>query len=192
VFDPRCLRGDKSLACLYRTEGMILFQSRDSDHRIVKALRKFFSNLDGGHPLGRLPSAYADVVALKQVDRFGGSQVPQPNGKPISLQPHSRPPLHPLSAASSTSLPPRTLPPIRIRTTHHRPPIPSASAKHHSNPIANQLPAASFKSLYPNRPPQRFNQPTGENGRSRYSTKTFREVECWTCPDLKTKAQMSG
>ena len=92
VFDPRCLCGDKPLARLYRTEGMILFQSRDSDHRIVKALRKFcinstsiypehpappeyFSNLDGGHPLGRLPSAYADVVALNQVDRFGGSQV---------------------------------------------------------------------------------------------------------------------
>ena len=41
VFDPRCLCGDKSLACFYWTEGMILFQSRDIDHRIVKALRKF-------------------------------------------------------------------------------------------------------------------------------------------------------
>ena len=70
----------------------------------------------------------------------------------ISLQPHSRPPLHPLSATSSRSLPPRTLPTIRIRTTHHRPPIPAASAQHHSNPIANQLPKASFKSLYPKRP----------------------------------------
>src|SRR4030081_990004 len=64
---------------------------------------------------------------------------------PLSPQRHSRPPLHPLSAASSRSLPPRTPPTIRIRTTHHRPPIPSASAQHHSNPIATQLPAASFK-----------------------------------------------
>jgi hypothetical protein len=92
----------------------------------------------------------------------------------ISLQPHSRPPLHPLSAASSRSLPPRTLPAIRIRTTHHRPPIPSASAQHHSNPIATQLPAASFKSLYPNRPHSASIKPTRENGRSRYSTRTFR------------------
>jgi hypothetical protein len=73
----------------------------------------------------------------------------------ISLQPHSRPPLHPLSATSSRSLPPRTLPTIRIHTTHHQPPIPAASAQHHSNPIANQLPAAAFKSLYPKRPHSR-------------------------------------
>src|SRR5260370_18001064 len=51
----------------------------------------------------------------------------------ILLQPHSRPPLHPLSAASSPSLPPRTLPPIRIPTTHPRPPIPPPSTHHHPN-----------------------------------------------------------
>jgi len=88
VFDPRGLCGDKSLACLYRTEGMILFQSRDMAYRIVKALRKScinstsiypehsspkFFRTGWGHPLGRLPSAYSGVVALKQVDRFGGS-----------------------------------------------------------------------------------------------------------------------
>jgi hypothetical protein len=39
VFDPRGLRGDKPLAYFYRTEGMILFQSRDIDRGIVKALR---------------------------------------------------------------------------------------------------------------------------------------------------------
>src|SRR5260370_11669342 len=36
-----------------------------------------------------------------------------------SLQPHSRPPLHPLSATSSTSLPPPTLPTIPTPTTPH-------------------------------------------------------------------------
>ena len=66
---------------------MILFQSREFDHRLVKALSKFcinstssypehpaspafFENLDGGHPLDRLPVVHADVVALKQVDRL--------------------------------------------------------------------------------------------------------------------------
>jgi len=39
VFDPRCLCGDKPLACFYRTEGMILFQALDIDYRLVKALR---------------------------------------------------------------------------------------------------------------------------------------------------------
>jgi hypothetical protein len=82
----------------------------------------------------------------------------------ISLQRHWRPALHPLSAASSRSLPPQTLPAIRIRTTHHRPPIPAASAQHHSNPIATQLPAASFKSLYPKRPHNASIKPTGEMG----------------------------
>ena len=87
VFDPRCLCGDKPLACLYRTKGMILFQALDIDYRLVKALSEFcinstsicpehpaplefFQNLDGRHPLGRLASAYPGVVALKQVDRF--------------------------------------------------------------------------------------------------------------------------
>jgi hypothetical protein len=85
VFDPRCLCGDKPLACFYRTEGMILLQALDFDYRLVKTLRKFcinstnidpehpvppelFSNVDGGHPLERLPSEYAGVVALRQVD----------------------------------------------------------------------------------------------------------------------------
>ena len=48
----------------------------------------------------------------------------------------------------------------------------SAFAQHHSNPIATQLPAASFKSLYPKRPHSASIKPTGENGRSRYSTRT--------------------
>jgi hypothetical protein len=38
VFDPRCLCGNKPLASFYRTEGMILFQLRDTDYRIVQAL----------------------------------------------------------------------------------------------------------------------------------------------------------
>jgi len=67
---------------------MILFQALDIDYCLVKALRKscvnstsiypehpappeFFQNLDERHPLGRLPSGYAGVVALKQVDRLG-------------------------------------------------------------------------------------------------------------------------
>ena len=44
VFDPRCLCGDKPLARLYRTESMLLFESRDMAYRIVKALRKFCIN----------------------------------------------------------------------------------------------------------------------------------------------------
>jgi hypothetical protein len=50
VFDPRCLCGDKPLACLYRTEGVILFQPRDIDHRLVKALRKFCINSTRMYP----------------------------------------------------------------------------------------------------------------------------------------------
>jgi hypothetical protein len=50
VFDPRCLCGDKPLSCLYRTEGMILFQPRDIDHRLVKALRKFCINSTSMYP----------------------------------------------------------------------------------------------------------------------------------------------
>jgi hypothetical protein len=56
VFDPRCLCGDKPLACLYRTEGMILFQSRDIDHRLVKALRKFCINSTSTSPEHSAPS----------------------------------------------------------------------------------------------------------------------------------------
>ena len=87
VFDPRCLCGDKPLACLDRRESMILFQSVEFDRCLVQAPTKFcinstsiyrehpappelFKNLDGRHPWGRLSSAYAGVVALKQVDRF--------------------------------------------------------------------------------------------------------------------------
>jgi hypothetical protein len=99
VFDPRCLCGDKPLACLYRTEGMILFQPRDIDHRLVKALRKFCINSTRmypkqsgysrsrykpafGHLSGRLPSACAGVVALKQVDRFWGKLISYFEQKP--------------------------------------------------------------------------------------------------------------
>jgi hypothetical protein len=56
VFDPRCLCGDKPLACLYRTEGMILFQSRDIDQRVVKALRKFCINSTSTSPEHSAPS----------------------------------------------------------------------------------------------------------------------------------------
>jgi hypothetical protein len=41
VFDPRCLSGDKPLACFYGTASMILFQSREFDQCLVQALRKF-------------------------------------------------------------------------------------------------------------------------------------------------------
>jgi hypothetical protein len=58
VFDPRCLCGDKPLACLYRTEGVILFQSRDIDHRIVKALRKFCVNPTGIYPEQSAPAEF--------------------------------------------------------------------------------------------------------------------------------------
>ena len=44
VFDPRRFCGDKPLARLYRTEGMILFQSRDTDYCIVQTLCKFCVN----------------------------------------------------------------------------------------------------------------------------------------------------
>ncbi len=50
MFDPRCLCGDKPLARLYRTEGMILFQSRDMTYRIVKALRKSCINSTSIYP----------------------------------------------------------------------------------------------------------------------------------------------
>src|SRR5260370_35405462 len=90
----------------------------------------------------------------------------------ISLQPHSRRALHRCLLPHPEACPPRTLPAIRIRTTHHRPPIPAASAQHHSNPIATQLPAASFKSLYPKRPHSASIKPTEENGRSRYRTRS--------------------
>jgi hypothetical protein len=50
VSDPRCLCGDKPLACLYRTAGMILFQPRDIDNRIVKALRKLGINSTSIYP----------------------------------------------------------------------------------------------------------------------------------------------
>jgi len=58
VFDPRCLCGDKPLACLYRTEGMILFQTRDIDHRIVKALRKFCINSTSIYPEHSAPPEF--------------------------------------------------------------------------------------------------------------------------------------
>jgi hypothetical protein len=58
VFDPRCLCGDKPLACLYRTEGVILFQSRDIDHRIVKALRKFCINSTSIYPEHSAPPEF--------------------------------------------------------------------------------------------------------------------------------------
>jgi hypothetical protein len=54
VLDPRCLCGDKPLACFYRTEGMILFQALDIDYRPVKTLRKFCinsTNIDPEHPV---------------------------------------------------------------------------------------------------------------------------------------------
>jgi hypothetical protein len=44
VFDPRCLCGDKFLACLDRTSGMIHFQLLDVAYRVVQALRKFCIN----------------------------------------------------------------------------------------------------------------------------------------------------
>ena len=44
VFDPSHFCGDKPLARLYRTAGMIFFQSRDIDHRIVQTLGKFCVN----------------------------------------------------------------------------------------------------------------------------------------------------
>jgi hypothetical protein len=50
VFDPRCLCGDKLLACLYRTASMILFESREFDHRLVKALSKFCINSTSSYP----------------------------------------------------------------------------------------------------------------------------------------------
>ena len=50
VFDPRCLCGDKPLARLYRTEGMIVFQSRDMAYRSVKALRKSCINSTSIYP----------------------------------------------------------------------------------------------------------------------------------------------
>ena len=50
VFDPCCLCGDKLLACLYRTTSMILFQSREFDHRLVKALSKFCINSTSRYP----------------------------------------------------------------------------------------------------------------------------------------------
>jgi hypothetical protein len=50
MFDPRCLGGDKPLACLYRTVSMFLFQSRDFDHCLVKALRKFCINSTSIYP----------------------------------------------------------------------------------------------------------------------------------------------
>lgn len=88
VFDPRCLCGDKPLACFYRTEGMILFQTLDIDYRLVKALRKSCINSTNVYPEHPAPpeffktwmsdihwegyqSGYAGVVALKQVDRLG-------------------------------------------------------------------------------------------------------------------------
>jgi hypothetical protein len=50
VLDPRRLCGDKLLACLYRTTSMILFQSREFDHRLVKALSKFCINSTSSYP----------------------------------------------------------------------------------------------------------------------------------------------
>jgi hypothetical protein len=85
VFDPRCLCGDKPFACLDRTNGLIHFQLRNVAYRVVEALRKScinstrinpehtappeFRSLDG-HPSGRLLSAHAGVVALKQVGQI--------------------------------------------------------------------------------------------------------------------------
>jgi hypothetical protein len=50
VFDPRCLGGDKSLACLYRTASVILFQSREFDHCLVQALSQFCINSTSIYP----------------------------------------------------------------------------------------------------------------------------------------------
>ena len=97
VFDPRCLCGDKPFACLDRTNGLIHFQLRNVAYRVVEALRKScinstrinpehtappeFRSLDG-HPSGRLLSAHAGVVALKQVDRFGDGLILAAIGQP--------------------------------------------------------------------------------------------------------------
>lgn len=69
--------------CLDRTEGVTLLQLTDTNYRIAKTLctlcinstRIFFEHAAfpspfkprWGHPSGRLPSAYAGVVALKQL-----------------------------------------------------------------------------------------------------------------------------
>jgi hypothetical protein len=84
VFDPRCLCGDELLACLYWTKSMILFQSREFDHRLVKAPGKVCINSTSiypEHPVLRFfrgcdircigyPLVYAGVVALQQVEDF--------------------------------------------------------------------------------------------------------------------------
>jgi hypothetical protein len=56
MFDPRCLCGDKPLARLYRTEGMIVFQSRDMANRSVKAPRKSCINSTSIYPEHSSPS----------------------------------------------------------------------------------------------------------------------------------------
>jgi hypothetical protein len=44
VVDPRCLSDAKSFACLYRAEGLVHFQLRDGDYRVIEAARKFCIN----------------------------------------------------------------------------------------------------------------------------------------------------
>jgi hypothetical protein len=50
VFDPRCLCGDELLACFYWTKSMILFQSREFDHRLIKAPGKVCINSTSIYP----------------------------------------------------------------------------------------------------------------------------------------------
>jgi hypothetical protein len=56
VFDPRCLGGDKPLACFYRTTSVILFQTREFDHCLVQALSKFCINSTSLYPEHLAPS----------------------------------------------------------------------------------------------------------------------------------------
>jgi hypothetical protein len=50
VFDPRCLGGDKPLACFYRTARVILFETLEFDHCLVQALSKFCINSTSLYP----------------------------------------------------------------------------------------------------------------------------------------------
>jgi hypothetical protein len=62
VFNPRCLCGDKPFACLYRAEGMILFQPRDIVYRIVQALRKSCINSTSIYPEDAAPSRVFQIM----------------------------------------------------------------------------------------------------------------------------------
>lgn len=62
VLDPRCLCGDKPLAYFYRTEGMILFQSRDIAHRIVKVPRQSCINSTNIYPEHSVPPEFVSIL----------------------------------------------------------------------------------------------------------------------------------